>query len=288
MEQAALANKPDLAMPILDHLADPPNKVSIAVISIVSKCSSCWIELVEAAVFGAKPERTAAVLGDALDRGATETIGIVGDMKVAGTAFGFRVEFVHPGVGGDPQIAVIVLHKVLQKVGDQAAGVVGVVFVYDEGVAVIAIEAVPGGKPHQAPAVLQDGNDIALREAIVGGEVSESEVPRQSMGFLRMDIPRVARNGVSSGFGVRAKSGFHSRVREECVTPLGNYDSGGGGFSSYGRGTVNHAQKQDPARLTQGPRCISADGDHAVHANFCDSQELRRAVVYAEGAGVMP
>ena len=88
MEQTALANKPDLAMPILDHLADPSNKVPIAVISIMSKCSGRWIEIVEAAVFGAKPKRTAVVLGDALDRGATETVGIARVMKVAGTAFG--------------------------------------------------------------------------------------------------------------------------------------------------------------------------------------------------------
>src|SRR5580704_11639084 len=184
MKQTALANKPYLAMPIPDHLADPAHKVAIAVISIVSKCSGRWIELVEATVFCAEPERTAAVLGDGLDRGPTETIGIAGVMKVAGATFGFRVEFVHPGVGGDPQIAVIVLHQVLQKVGAQASGVVGVVFVYDEGVTVIAVEAVPRGKPHEAPAVLQNGNDIALREAIIGGEVGEFEVPHQSMDVL--------------------------------------------------------------------------------------------------------
>nr|WP_242618305.1 hypothetical protein [Edaphobacter modestus] len=153
MKQTALANKPDLAMSILDQLNDPPDKLAIAVISIMSKCSGPWIDFVEAAVFGTKPKRTAIVLGDALDRGATESIGIVGIMDVAGTAFGFRVEFVRPCVGGNPQIAVIVLHQVLQKVGAQAAGVVGTVFVYDEGVAVIAIKAVPGGKPHEASAV---------------------------------------------------------------------------------------------------------------------------------------
>ena len=113
----------------------------------MSKCSGRRIELVEASVFGAKPKKTATVLGDALDRGATETIGIAGTMKVTGTAFGFRVKLVHPGVGGDPQIALIVLHQVLQEVGAQTAGVVRVVFVYDEGVAVIAIEAVSRGKP---------------------------------------------------------------------------------------------------------------------------------------------
>ena len=158
--------------------------MAIAVISIVSKCSGRWIELVEAAVFGAKPKGTATVLGDALDRGATETIGIVGVMKVAGTTFGFRVKLVHACVGCNPQIAVIVLHQVLQKVGAQTAGVVAVVFVYDEGVAVIAIKAVPGGKPHEAPAVLQNGNDIALRETIVGGEVGKFEVPHHNRAAL--------------------------------------------------------------------------------------------------------
>jgi len=96
-------------------------------------------------------------------------------MMIASTAFGFRIEFVYAGVGSDPQIAMIVLHQVLQKVGAQATGVVGVVFVYEKGVAVIAIESIPGGKPDEAPAVLQNGNDITLREAIVGRDVSESE-----------------------------------------------------------------------------------------------------------------
>jgi len=76
MEQTALSNKPDLAMPTLDHLADSANEVAIAIFPIVSKCSGRWIEFVESAVFGAKPKVTAAVLGNALDRGATETIGI--------------------------------------------------------------------------------------------------------------------------------------------------------------------------------------------------------------------
>ena len=65
MEQAALANKPDVPMAILDDLSDPPNKLAIAVIAIMSKGSGCWIKLVEAAVFGAKPQIAATVSGDA-------------------------------------------------------------------------------------------------------------------------------------------------------------------------------------------------------------------------------
>ena len=33
MEQPALPNKPDLPMPILDNVSDPPNKLAIAVIA---------------------------------------------------------------------------------------------------------------------------------------------------------------------------------------------------------------------------------------------------------------
>jgi hypothetical protein len=64
VKQTALAHKPDISMAILDNLSDPPNKVAIAIISMMSKCSGGWIELVEAAVFGAKPKRTATFSGD--------------------------------------------------------------------------------------------------------------------------------------------------------------------------------------------------------------------------------
>jgi hypothetical protein len=66
---------------------------------------------------------------------------------------------------------VIVFHQILNKVGVQTAGIVGVVFVDNKGIAVIAIQAVSGCKPHETAVVLQNGNHIALREPIVGGEV---------------------------------------------------------------------------------------------------------------------
>nr|WP_242618306.1 hypothetical protein [Edaphobacter modestus] len=72
---------------------------------------------------------------------------------------------------------MIILHQVLQEIGAQAAEVVGIIFVYDKGVAVVSIKTVPGGKPHEAPTILQNGNDIALRETIVRIEVGESEIP---------------------------------------------------------------------------------------------------------------
>ena len=125
MEQTALANKPDVPIVGRDNLSDTPDKRSIAVIAVVSKCSGPWIELVEAAIFSTKPQIAPTVFGDALDRSTTERVRVVGVVKVSGPAFGCQVESVHPGVGGDPQIAVGVLHQILKEVGVQATGVVG-------------------------------------------------------------------------------------------------------------------------------------------------------------------
>jgi hypothetical protein len=97
-------------------------------------------------------------------------------MAVTVTALAPGVESIHPVVGGDPQIAVVVFQQILNEVGAQAARVVRVVLVHDEAVAVIAIEAVPGGKPHESAPVLQNVDDVALRQAVVGREMSELQV----------------------------------------------------------------------------------------------------------------
>ena len=191
-------------------------------------------KLVEAAVFSAKPERTKTVLGDALDRSATETIRIPGVMKVTGTAFGCRVEFVHAGVGGDPKIAVIVLHQILNKIGAQGPAINRIVFVYDEGVAVVAIEAVPGGKPHEAAMILQNSNYVALRQAILGGEVSEFEVPhsRIPIGRLRHGVD-IAKGkpfaDVPRGVGVLADIQGWIERKKTRAAPQQNTNSNCGG-----------------------------------------------------------
>src|SRR5271157_5333872 len=103
MEQTAVAGKPDIPAAVVDNLSDPPDKLAIAVISIMSKSSGRGIKPVEAGVLGAKPKIAPAVSGDARNVSTSDTIRIVRVMKVAGKAFGRRVEFVHPGVGGNPQ-----------------------------------------------------------------------------------------------------------------------------------------------------------------------------------------
>jgi hypothetical protein len=184
-EQTAFANKPDVSIVARDNLSDTPDKRSIAVIAVVSECSGPWIKLVEAAIFSAKPQIAATVFGDALDRSTAERVRVVGVVKVSSTSFGCKIESIHPGVGGDPQIAVLVLHQILKEVGVQAARVVRVVLVYDEGVSVVAIETVSSGEPHEAPAILKNVDHIALRQAVVRGEMCESEIAHRSIDRLR-------------------------------------------------------------------------------------------------------
>ena len=220
MEQTALAGEPDVPVAVLDDLGDPPDEPPLAVVPVMSERSSPGIELVEAAVLGTEPEIAVTVLDHALDRSASERVTVIRVMQVTGTALGPGIESIHPGAGGNPQISFVVLHQILEEVGAQAARVVRVVLVHDEGVTVIAIEAVSGGKPHEAPAILQNGNDIALRQAIVGGEVGEFEVPHPSMAALSVDILKAAGNRVSSLFAVPGKVGLHPQAVAVLVSEM--------------------------------------------------------------------
>ena len=172
-----------------------------------------------------------AVLGHALDRSAAERARVVGVVKIAGAALGRGVEPIHPVVRRNPQIALVVLHQVLDEAGAQAARVVRVVLVHDEGVTVVAIETVPSGKPHEAPAVLQDVHDVALRQTIFSREVRELQICPRATAALRVDTA----GGVP---GLAGLSGHRGR-------------------------TVNGAQEQDAARAPQAPRRIRAGGHHA-------------------------
>ena len=91
-------------------LADPPQELAIAVVTIMSECAARWIEPVQAIAFRSNPQRAATILDDALDRSSAETIRVSGIMKLADTAFACRIELVQPSIGGYPQKTVIVLH----------------------------------------------------------------------------------------------------------------------------------------------------------------------------------
>src|SRR4030095_14316274 len=219
LEQPALAREPDVPVAALDDLGDPPDEPPLAVVPVMSERSSPGIEPVEAAVLGTEPEIAVTALDHALDRSASERVTVIRVMQVTGTALGPGIESIHPGAGGNPQIPFVVLHQILEEVGAQAARVVRVVLVDDEGVTVIAIEAIACGKPHKAPAILQNGSHVALRQAIVGGEVREFGVPHPSMAALRLRI-LVPRARVSPPFAVPAEAGPHTHGVYFLVTSV--------------------------------------------------------------------
>ena len=78
MKQAALANKPDVPMAVFDNVSDPPNKLAIAVIAVMSEGFRRRVKLVQAAVVGAEPQIAATVAGDAPNRIAAKAVGVVG------------------------------------------------------------------------------------------------------------------------------------------------------------------------------------------------------------------
>ena len=75
-------------------------------------------------------------------------------------------------------------NTVRMKLWLKLPGSLGVVLVDDERVAIVAVEALSRAKPHEPPAILQNGDDIVLGQAIFGGEVAEFEVARQRVAVL--------------------------------------------------------------------------------------------------------
>jgi hypothetical protein len=94
----------------------------------------------------------------------------------------------------------------LNKIGAYTARIIRVVFVYDEGITVIAIEAVSSGKPHEASAILNDVGNITLRQAIVRGEVSELEVALLDTADPRTNTLILVSRRVSCRFVLRGRA----------------------------------------------------------------------------------
>jgi hypothetical protein len=121
---------------------------------------------------------TATIGGDARHRIAAEAVGVLRVVKVAGPAFGRGVELDYAGIRADPQISAIVLGHCAHETAADAREIVRVVSGHHERVAIVAVETLGRAQPHEAVAILHDGDDIALRQAIIGGEAPELEIAR--------------------------------------------------------------------------------------------------------------
>ena len=95
MKQAAIANEPDVPPALLDDSSDPPNRLAVAVIAVMSKGLRLRVKPVEAAVGGSEPEMATTVAGNAPNRIAAKAVGVGRVVKVAGSTFGSGVEFVN-------------------------------------------------------------------------------------------------------------------------------------------------------------------------------------------------
>ena len=135
------------------------------------------VEPVQPVVHRAEPQMAAAIGADARHRMAAEAVGICWVVNVSGTPFGPGVELVDAWIGGHPQKPLLVFEHIAGPVVAQTAGIAGIVLVHDERMAVVAIEAFARRKPHEAQAVLHDGEDTVLRQPIVRGEMREFQVP---------------------------------------------------------------------------------------------------------------
>jgi hypothetical protein len=90
-----------------------------------------------------------------------------------------RVVTVEDGVCADkPEVVALITVAVLDPVGAQAVGIVAMVLIDPELVAVVAVQTVLGAEPHKAPAVLDDAVDRALGKTVLDGELPELDTPR--------------------------------------------------------------------------------------------------------------
>ena len=67
-------------------------------------------------------------------------------------------------------MSAIVLEHGAHETAADARGIIRVVPGDHERVAIVAVETLCRAQPHEAAAILHDGDDIVLRQAIVGGE----------------------------------------------------------------------------------------------------------------------
>jgi len=75
--------------------------------------------------------------------------------------------------GSYPDIAFMIFYDVGNKIVAETAFAAGIVAIDRDLIAVVFVESVAGAKPHETPAVLEDGKDIVLRESCIDIQVFE-------------------------------------------------------------------------------------------------------------------
>lgn len=130
----------------------------------------------EESAIGTDPDVACSVFEEALDGRVDAEIGV--DADVFGGEEGVLVPAVYREAAAQcayPQPVLLVFDNTFYLVVADGPGVIGIVAVYGEGIAVVSVKAILGTEPHEAVAVAEDAVDAALGEAVAGGKGGETD-----------------------------------------------------------------------------------------------------------------
>lgn len=133
------------------------------------------LEVDDALIFRAYPEIAGIVFRQAGDDIAGDRGG-AGIFSKSGELIGGAIVPVQTSSpGADPDIAAMIFDNVGDEIIADAAFDPGVVAIDGDLVTVVSVEAVAGAEPYESAAVLEDVEDIVLREAVIYVQVFEFE-----------------------------------------------------------------------------------------------------------------
>jgi hypothetical protein len=175
-----VGKQPDHALRLVDKDApDPRQAAAVALERVVGELLGLRVE---AAQPGLAPRADLhPQIPGLIDRQPGQTrvgegAGVGRVRQIAGEVARGRVEAVQPAVGrGDPEPAGRVLGQRADLVAADGVGVLGIVLVGDEAVAVVADQAFVGAKPHEAAAGLHHRGDLVAGQAVVDRQVAEAQ-----------------------------------------------------------------------------------------------------------------
>ena len=136
------------------------------------KCFS--VKTTHAAKVRSDPEFIFMINAKAYNNIIADGIFSIGIVQVLFKMISSPVETDQPSsIGTDPDITLGILGEWSDIIIGQAGGILRVIAVNSELVAIPAIEAILGTKPEKPCPILKDTGDIALGQAIIGAEMGE-------------------------------------------------------------------------------------------------------------------
>ena len=132
------------------------------------------------AVAGAEPEHAVAVGDDGVDAAVGALARTRFEQRVAHELAAGLIEARQSSLGAEPEPPFRVFERGVDVAVRQRGGVARVVAVGGEAVAVVAVEAGLGTEPHEALAVLEDGQHRFLRQAVFDRQPLEAQVARRA------------------------------------------------------------------------------------------------------------